>query len=348
MRIHLKHVNPIRKRLADGTLKTYYYHRRTRKRIEGEPGTPQFLASYKLASLWDGTHAPDTIAALIVAYRGGPLRRLAQRTQVDYRKHLDKICIEFGSAPIAVFDDKRVRAVIRKWHDDMATRSPRQADYAMSVLSAVLDHAKDNGQILHNHAAGYHRHYRSDRSDRIWEASDIDAFRTAAPWRIELALLLGLETGQRIGDLLTATWTCWRSGRFQLAQSKGGRRVDIKCTARLIEALERQKTEHASMNTSSVTILTNTRGQPWTANGFRTEWRKVAQQTGIQGRLTFHDLRGTFVTRRAEEGSTELEIAAITGHSVKQVHDIIERYLSRTRRLGDNAIERLEAHRRKG
>ncbi len=47
--------------------------------------------------------------------------------------------------------------------------------------------------------------------------------------------------------------------------------------------------------------------------------------------ITFHDLRGTAVTRLAEAGCTEAEIASITGHSVKSVGAILDRYLARTK-----------------
>jgi hypothetical protein len=54
--------------------------------------------------------------------------------------------------------------------------------------------------------------------------------------------------------------------------------------------------------------------------------------------------RGTTVTRLAELGCTELEIASITGHALSAVRSILDKhYLSRTQALGDNAIRKLEA-----
>ena len=47
--------------------------------------------------------------------------------------------------------------------------------------------------------------------------------------------------------------------------------------------------------------------------------------------LHFHDLRGTTVTLLSESGSNPQQIATITGHSLKTVHRILERYLARTR-----------------
>ncbi len=41
--IRLKHIKVVHARLADGSTKVFRYHRRTGKRIDGEPGTPDFL-----------------------------------------------------------------------------------------------------------------------------------------------------------------------------------------------------------------------------------------------------------------------------------------------------------------
>jgi hypothetical protein len=53
-------------------------------------------------------------------------------------------------------------------------------------------------------------------------------------------------------------------------------------------------------------------------------------------------LRGTAVTRLAEAGCTEAEIATITGHTLASVHTILERYLARTDKLAVAAIAKLE------
>jgi hypothetical protein len=47
MKVPLRHVNRVRKRLANGTVKFFYYDRLTGKRIEGEPGTLEFQTSYE-------------------------------------------------------------------------------------------------------------------------------------------------------------------------------------------------------------------------------------------------------------------------------------------------------------
>ncbi|MEP1651935.1 MAG: hypothetical protein ABJK03_17105 [Paracoccaceae bacterium] len=58
----------------------------------------------------------------------------------------------------------------------------------------------------------------------------------------------------------------------------------------------------AALDKKAVTILTTTKGTPWTSDGLRTTWGKVvAKVTG----LTFHDLRGSAVTRLALEDCSE-------------------------------------------
>ena len=92
----------------------------------------------------------------------------------------------------------------------------------------------------------------------------------------------------------------------------------------------------------STLILTSTDNKPWTADGFRSSWRKACAAAGIVG-LTFHDLRGTAVTRLAVAGCTEAEIAAITGHSLRDVAAMLDaHYLYRDPALAENAIRKLE------
>jgi integrase len=58
---------------------------------------------------------------------------------------------------------------------------------------------------------------------------------------------------------------------------------------------------------------------------------------------TFHDLRGTAVTRLAIAGCTEAEIATITGHSLRDVRSILDvHYLHRDPALAESAIRKLE------
>ena len=101
-----------------------------------------------------------------------------------------------------------------------------------------------------------------------------------------------------------------------------------------------------SMKRVGPLILTNSYNRPWTSDGFRTSWAKACDKAEIVD-LTFHDLRGSAVTRLAIAGCTVPEIASITGHSLKDVEDILDKhYLSRDQALAETAIRKLEGERK--
>ncbi|MEA1084842.1 tyrosine-type recombinase/integrase [Sphingomonas sp. CD22] len=90
------------------------------------------------------------------------------------------------------------------------------------------------------------------------------------------------------------------------------------------------------------TILLTERGQSWTSTGLRTSWREACAKAGIAD-LTFHDLRGTVVTRLAIAGASVQQIATITGHSLKDVEPILDaHYLNRNFGMEETAISKLE------
>jgi integrase len=147
--------------------------------------------------------------------------------------------------------------------------------------------------------------------------------------------LLALWTGQRQGDLLRLSWSAYDGTHIRLKQSKTGARVVLPVGAPLKAALTAAK-KHGPL------ILTNKAGRPWTSHGFQASWPLAAKNAGIVG-ITFHDLRGTAVTRLAIVGCTEAEIATITGHSLRDVRSILDaHYLARDPALAESAIRKLE------
>ena len=193
-----------------------------------------------------------------------------------------------------------------------------------------------DGSIASKFFTGDHR--GGVRADKIWTAADEAAFLERAPAHLHLPLLLALWTGQRQGDLLRLPWSAYDGKHIRLRQSKGGndgRRVVIPVGAPLKAALD-------TTAKRSTMILTTSDGKPWTSDGFRASWGKACRRAGIVG-VTFHDLRGTAVTRLAICGCTEAEIATITGHSLRSVRAILDmHYLSRDPALAESAIRKLE------
>jgi integrase len=259
-----------------------------------------------------------------------------------YKRYLGLIEAKFGTMPIAAIEDKRARGEFKTFRGTFSA-TPRKADYVWTTLARVLSVAKDHSKIAVNVCEKGGRLYDADRSDIIWQADDIREFCGVASVELQAALLLALWTGQRQGDLLRLSWKNYDGTYIRLRQTKAkggrGRRVTIPVGAPLKLALDAA----LKQKRSSVTILTNSRGLPWTEDGFRTSWGKAFDRTGL-GDLHFHDLRGTAVTRLALSSCTVPEIAAITGHSMETVQDILDaHYLGGRIELAESAIKKLNA-----
>jgi integrase len=340
MRVRLKGINRSVKRLANGTVKTFWYAWRGGPRLQGEPGSPEFIASYNAAVAAKIAPPRGTLQTVLQGYQASETYRgLAPRTREDYAGHIKRIEKAFGDFPLSALSDLRTRGVFLAWRDKLAATSRRQADYTLSVLARILAWGIDRGLVSANPCEKRDRLYRGGcRVDKVWSREDEDRFLASAPERLHLPLLLALWTGQRQGDLLRLPWSGYDGSTIRLRQRKTGVRVLIPCGAPLKAALDA-----AAKAKRGPLILVSSTGRPWTRDGFKSAWRLACKDAGVSG-LTYHDLRGTAVTRLALAGCTEAEIATISGHSLRDVRTILDsHYLSRDPELGLSAIRKLEA-----
>jgi len=345
MRVSLKGIHSAHATLADGTKVIYWYAWRGGPRLHGEPGTPEFMESYNAAVAQRAPSPEGRLQSLIDWFQTtGEFRTLRERTKTDYVKQISLIEQEFATFPIKALAARETRGVFKDWRDKLALKSVRQADYAWTVLARILSVAKDRGGIMVNPCERGGRLYNATRVDSIWSIDDEAAFLQHAPAHLHLALLLALWTGQRQGDLLRLTWSAYDGKHIRLRQSKSMRRgarrvvhVKVPAGAPLKVALD----EAAKTKQSPIILLTS-ESKPWTPDGFRASWGKACKKAGIE-EVTFNDLRGTAVTRLALVGCTEAEIAAITGHSIRDVRSILDaHYLHRDQALAETAIRKLE------
>jgi hypothetical protein len=165
MRVRLKGINSYKAKLADGTTQTYWYAWKGGPRLQGEPGSPEFVASYNEAVAQRIKPPSGSLFALLQAYRGSEdFRQLAPRTQDDYKRIIQKeIESEFADFPLSGLTDRRTRGIFMEWRDKLAIKSRRQADYAWTVLARVLSWSKDRGKITVNPCERGGRIYRGSR-----------------------------------------------------------------------------------------------------------------------------------------------------------------------------------------
>ena len=304
------------------------------------PGDPAFVAADQAAHAERLKAPTGTLPSILQADQDSPkFTDLAPRTRRDYTGHVGLIEAKFGDFPLAGFSDTRTRGEFLGWRDTFAKKSRRQADSVFSTFAAILGWAFDRGVVTANPSERSGKLYRSGRAESVWAADDEAAFLKVAPDRLRLAFLLAIWTGQRQGDLLRLTWSAYDGTHIRLRQSKTGRRVVIPVAGPLKAVLDA-----AAARRKAVTILATITDTCWTSDGFSASWRKAVAKAKVAG-LTFHDLRGTAITRLAVAGCSEAEIATITGHSLRDVGAILDaHYLSRDARLAESGMRKREVY----
>ncbi|NNM74792.1 tyrosine-type recombinase/integrase [Enterovirga aerilata] len=337
-------VHVVKRPHADGSVAVHYYHRKTRMKLPGMPGSAEFAAALRAAE--EAMRRPVTVAtnvsALIRGYcASAEWKRLAESTRANERLVLKAVEDKWGTLPVAVFRSKKIRARVIEWRDEIAEKHPRAADARVGAFARVLAWALDRGLVDDNPLAGIKNVYRSERADLIWLPEHVAAMSKVCGPELRMALALALHTGQRQADILKLRWDQYDGRAIRLKQGKTKRNVYVPCTKALKTVLDAVPEEKRTG-----TVVKNSLGGVYLKRSFIAMWSRAYKKAGLptgEEQLHFHDLRGTAVTMLSRAGCLPQEIATITGHSLVSVNRILEVYLSRTAELAESAIEKLDA-----
>jgi integrase len=317
------------KGLAKVTAKgrVYWYAWRGGPRLRGEPGSPEFMASYNEAVADRRTPDMDRFRSLVTLYKASPdYQKLAASTKQSWSPWLDRIAQYFGELRIAQFDrPEKIRPIIRQWRNQYA-ETPRAADTGMQVLSRMMSYAVDPlGKIAGNPCAGIKALYSGDRSAIIWTDADIAQLKKTCSPEIAHAVDLAAATGLRLGDLLRLSWSHIGDDALVIATGKSRGRQQA-----IIPLYDELRAVLARIPKRATTVLTTARSRPWTES-FTTSFSVAKHRAGLTDRnLHFHDLRGTAATRFYTAGLSERVIAEIMGWQEEHVSKIIRRYVDRS------------------
>lgn len=318
--MRLKGLNKVTVKLASGKRVTYWYAWKGGPRLEGEPGTPEFIASFTRAVQARKQPSKDNLGSLVGQFRSSPeFGRLSASTQSEWRRWLARIeTAKIASLPIAALDEKGVKRHLLAWRDTYADR-PRTADYGAQVLSRVLSWSVRRGLIETNAMEGAETLYRSNRADQIWTPEDLDKLAEHASPQVMRAVRLACLTGLRRADLIALTWEHIGDHGIRLPTQKTGKVVDIPLLAETRALLGTRKTGH---------VLLSSRNQPWSADGLESLIWRAKQKAGIT--LHLHDARGTFATRLRMAGLKASEIAGVMGWEEKRVERLLATYVDQS------------------
>lgn len=287
-------------------------------------------------------------------FAGHGQRPLAAATARDYRQKLK--AFQDDNPDLWVFEaDKVTSALLQDAYDQMEeARGLHTARQALGAIATAYKWAITRGRIRRevNPAIGLEKHMPKPRI-RFGTRTEMHGLIAAADASgrpdVGDAVMLGLWSGQRQGDRLALTHKGVLKGRRVFRQAKTGAIVHVleapELEARLARALERRGM--ASIVNPHV-LLNERTWKPWNADTYRHEFRAVVKRAIADGCVSladFHDadLRDTAVTWMALAEATIPEIAAVTGHQVNSVHQILKHYLARHPEMADSAIRKMIA-----
>lgn len=278
-------------------------------------------------------------------------RNLRERTRRDYHSKAKVFLDVMGDFPLASIGRKLVKSFWREMHD---ARGHAMANGVIAILRRCLSHAVDEEWIAANPAANLRLKTIAPRVV-YWLPSELEHLVATADAMGEFgmgdAIVLAVHTAQRQGDVLALPENTVEGGQVRLKQSKTGQLVAFPATnilaARAALAVSRNRERFRDARINFMTLVMDDRtGRPFNADTFRHRFAALRARAAIEmpsvEEKTFQDLRDTALTRLYLAGLSILRIAAISGHEIRTVDQVLRHYIALTEDDGTAAIAQYE------
>ena len=276
--------------------------------------------------------------------------RLKPSTKTSYERELSRLNARVGDLPFAdmtmkhvdqlrakviagVVADRQAAIAKRKTEDEAALaaglpvskRKPpkptdgfRTGDLFTSVLAAMFAWAIYKEHVVANPADKMKKLQRKSliTKHEPWSEAQIAHFLREAPRSLRDGVIVGLHTGQRLGDCLLMTKARSIGGEVRVKQEKTGNLVDVPATGPLLELIRRRTAVNDPNDCDRLVIRDD--GKRYLKRHFSEDLRKELDRLGFPT-LSFHGLRYAAAGRLLEAGLTQMFVKEITGHASLQM-----------------------------
>jgi integrase len=237
--------------------------------------------------------------------------KLKSRTISDYEQLLKtQIFPALGSLTLVEID----REHIERFYLNLK-RTPRRANYAVTVFRALLNFAVKHGLRSNNPAAGI-KLYRENKRERFLSEAEIGAAAdgiTEAENRgvigphAATGLRLALFTGARSGEITSIKWehVDWNRRLIRLPDSKNNTPRTIHLNDAAIEVL--RSTPHVG----PFVVAGQKHGVPY--RNLTHAWGRARKFAGLDD-VRLHDLRHSYASLAAGRGVSLYTIGKLLGH----------------------------------
>lgn len=288
----------------------FYFPRKGPAVLLRDNGNRSYPAALRALARILGAEGPTaTLEQLVARYDAEELAQKAEKTRRGRRQEFKPLIEVFGHmAP----EDIEPHHVWTYW-----TKRGRieQARHEIRALSALLTFARRIGARKSPNPCFGLQLPMSKPRDRYVTDEEFLAIREIAPpmigYAMDLALLAGIDqaTVRRLERRhITDEGLCFeRSKTHRDDQLPKMQLIEWNDELRLtIEAIKRERPQLRRA------LICNRRGQPYSANGFQSQWQRVMKRAKAKGLplFHFHDLRG----KSASDAESDQEAADRLGH----------------------------------
>ena len=213
------------------------------------------------------------------------------------------------------------------------TSGARTADYFKSVVSALyswailyqlLPNGVDNPTERVTKLQSGKKGKKNIQAYVPWTEHQIAHVLATARQPVAHGIIIGLYTGQRIEDCVSAKVRQCVGPVFRVTQSKTGTPLEVPITGPLVELVARRRDGVGDR------LLVQANGKPYSKRLFSEHLRAHLDSLGYHD-LSFHGLRYAAASRLQEAGCTVATISDIIGHSTFQM---AMKYLAARERMG--------------
>lgn len=329
-----------------GNVRLYFWRRPGRKiRIREPIGTPAFATRYhELLHAAPDAHqaaprlAPGSFAWLVNRYtHSADLAALDAATRRNRVAILTHCCAEplapGDAVTFAGFPADRMTTKALRILRDRKAATPAAALNRVKALRALFKWALASELVTANPARDLERPRLRSSGHRPWTLEDVAAFEARHPVGSmpRLAFAIMLFTGMRRSDAAQLGRQHIKGGWISKPQHKNRvaspQRIEIPILPELAEII-------AATPSGTLTLVTNSDGQPFTVESFGNWFRKCCRQAGLTG-VPSHGLRKAGATRAAERGATSQQLMAVFGWKSLSEAELYTRSAERKRLAAD-------------
>lgn len=289
----------------------YYYRRKghPKIRIEGELGSPEFLANYEAARSGHpkpvlGRVPSTSFEYLVRAYFNSKEFKveIGEAWRNTQRRTLMRLLPVLGDKPFASIQKKHVLS----WMDARA-ETPAAANDLLKALKSLFKFAVARELATVNPVIDIKKvKYKTD-GFHTWTVEEVRQFEARHPvgTTARLAMALLLYTGLRRSDVVLLGRQHLTRGQIYMKNQKTGMEVDLPILPELQAVLDASPTGH-------LTFLMTSFGKPFVAEGFGNAMRDWCDAAGLP-HCSAHGLRKAGATIAAENGATDRQLMSIFG-----------------------------------